>query len=229
MISELVWDTALFKRKIGRLTKVPAESRLKGLIRQAEKEGYAYLTCRIPGGNMSALQLLEAHGFYTVDVGVVWKRESVAYPDQPFPIKEASPRDFRKLTAMSAGLFKSSRFYNDPFFSAEDADRLYSAWIRNALRDGGCRTYLIKDSGFLVCRQKKGSGDIALIGVVPGKQGRGIGRSLVLHALTQLRDGGQDTLTVRTQIKNISAMNFYLGLGFKIQYTDTTMARVITA
>ncbi|MGC2061572.1 MAG: GNAT family N-acetyltransferase [Thermodesulfovibrionales bacterium] len=182
---------------------------------------------------MSDLQLLETHGFYTVDVGAVWGRKTAAFPEQPHTIKEAMARDVRRLTAMSAGLFRDSRFYNDPFFTAEEADRLYRAWIRNSvsnsLREEICRTFFIKDSGFLVYRQKANCGDIALIGVVPEKQGRGIGRSLVLHTLSRLREDGMDTLTVRTQIKNIRAMNFYLGLGFKIQYTDTTMARVIDA
>lgn len=237
MIAELNWDSALFKRKIGRLSKVPSERRLEGVIRQAEKEGYAYLTCRIVGGKMAHVQLLEAHGFYTVDVGAVWERRTAVFPEQPFPIKEATARDLRRITAMSAGLFRDSRFYNDPFFTPDEADRLYRAWIsnsisnsvKNSLRDEPSRTFFIKDGGFLVCRQKARSGDIALIGVVPEKQGRGIGRSLVQHTLSRLREDGLDSLTVRTQIKNIRAMNFYLGLGFRLQYTDMTMARVINA
>ncbi len=229
MISELAWDSALFKRKIGRLTKVPSARLLKSLIRQAAQDDYRYLTCRIAGAKMPAVQLLENQGFYTVDVGAVWERKTDCFPEQPFPIKEAKVRESAAITAMSAGLFRDSRFYNDPFFTAGEADRLYRAWIRNALRDDACRTFFIRDSGFLVCRKNEACGDIALIGVVPEKQGRGVGRSLVLHTLSRLRETGLDRLTVRTQINNIRAMNFYLGLGFKLQYTDITMARVINA
>lgn len=176
---------------------------------------------------MSAVQLLEACGFYAVDVGAVWVRKTADFPEQPFLIQEATDRDLRKITAMSAGLFRDSRFYNDPFFTSEEADRLYQAWIKNSLHDESCRTFFIRGCGFLVCQKKAGRGDIALIGVVPEKQGKGAGRSLVQHTLSRIREAGLGTLTVRTQVSNVRAMNFYLGLGFKIQYTDMTMARVI--
>ena len=227
MIERLEWDSKLFKEKIGRLTKVPSERRLISLLRQADKEGYAYLTCRLVAGKMSGMQLLEAHGFYTVDIGTVWERQTENMPEQGFVIKRAMGKDATALSSISAGLFSDSRFYNDPFFTSAEAEKLYRKWIGNSLRDRACRTFLIEGCGFITCKKQNNNGDIALIGVVPEKQGKGIGRSLVYHALSWFKRKKVDTLTVRTQTNNVRAMNFYLGLGFKVKYADMTMGFIL--
>lgn len=227
MIIELAWDSQLFKRKIGRLTKVPSERHLIKLVRQADRERYSYLTCRIIAEKMSSIQLLEAHGFYTVDIGTVWERQTENLPEQGFVIKQAKGKDALLLSSISSGLFRDSRFYNDPFFTSEEAEKLYREWVGNALRDKTCRTFFIEGCGFITCQEKNNNGDIALIGVVPEKQGKGVGRSLVFHALSWFKRRNVDTLTARTQAKNIRAMNFYLDLGFRIKYTDITMGLIL--
>lgn len=73
MIVKLKWDSKFFGRKIGRLTKVLPEKKLKSLIQQAHKRGYEYLSCRLILDKMAEIQPLEKHGFYLTDIGIVWE------------------------------------------------------------------------------------------------------------------------------------------------------------
>jgi hypothetical protein len=115
LIRELAWDSKFFKRKIGRLTKIPPDDVLQKLIRRALKENYQYLNCRFTLNNASEIQLLEKYGFYVADLGVVWERKSVAISGPAISVREADVKDAPMLKKFSRGLFKDSRFYNDPF------------------------------------------------------------------------------------------------------------------
>ena len=228
MIEEAVWDSEFFKRKIGRLTSVPAGNALRKCLQQAAANGYAYLTCRIVLENISEIQRLEKHGFYVTDIGAVWERKpAISSPEQASGVRLASLKDSSSLEALCEGLFREGRFFNDPFFTHQEAERLYLQWVINSLRDRTSRIFFVEGSGFVVCHRIKNRGDIGLIGVTPARQGKGIGRSLVRRALTWFQEEKLDNVTVRTQATNISAMNFYLRMGFRIKYTDMTMGLIL--
>ncbi len=229
MIVELVWDSKLFKKKIGKLTKVPSEMRLKRLINQAYEEGYSYLTCRIIEGRIADIQRLEACRFYTTDIGIVWERKTdgIALREGD-PVRVADKRDAAALKSMANGLFLDSRFYHDPFFTGEDAEKAYHRWIDTALRDKLQKTFLVDGSGFITCKKlSDNDGDISLVGVVSQKQGKGIGHNLVRKAFDWFSSEGLTNVTVRTQATNTRAMNFYAGLGFRVKYMDTTVGLIL--
>ena len=228
MIKELVWDSAFFKRKIGALTKVPSDEALRKFIRKARKDEYLYLTCRLKLNGMSEIQILEKNGFYLTDVGVVWERQTNADFRPSISVIEASSRDAAMLKKISGGLFKDGRFYHDPFFSYDEAEKLYQAWIESSLKDKDVKTFLVEEKGFITCKKlSKNKGDIPLIGVITGEQGKGIGSRLVHKAFEWFRMAGIKTVTVRTQANNVTAMNFYKGLGFSVKYVDATMGNMV--
>lgn len=234
MIVELKWDSELFRRKIGRLTAVPSEEKLKGLVKQAVKEGYRYITCRVVLKRVQNIQLLESQGFYLTDIGVVWEKEidlQISNPKSQIsnpPVRAASTKDIPMLKSMVKGLFKDSRFYNDPFFTKKEADKVYQAWIENSLREKTAKTFLIEDCGFIACKRlTENKGDIPLIGVVPKSQGKGFGSSLMQEAFKWFSGLKIKTVTVRTQANNITAMNFYNKLGFDVKYIDVTMGLIL--
>lgn len=227
MIEKLKWDSRFFKKKIGKLKEVPSRKKLKKLIQEAYKNKYEYLTCRLILGKVSDIQVLEEHGFYLADIGVMWERE-VDIQHSTFPVRVATIKDAPMLKSMVRGLFRDSRFYNDPFFTEKEAERFFRAWIENAVRDKKSKAFWIKGSGFIVCRKLPCNiGDIRLIGVVTDKQGRGIGSSLVKGALNWFMESRMETVTVRTQANNSRAMNFYSGLGFRVKYIDVTMGLIL--
>lgn len=143
-------------------------------------------------------------------------------------MREATIKDAPMLKKIAKGLFRDSRFYNDPFFTYGEAERFYQTWVENSLHNKTGRTFLVKDSGFIVCKKLfRSKGDISLIGVLPEKQRKGIGQCLIYGALKWFRKVGVNTVTVRTQANNISAMNFYMGLGFRVKYVDVTMGLIL--
>ena len=228
MIRELKWDSEFFGRKIGRLTKIPPDDVLQKLICRALKENFEYLTCRFDLNSVSEIQLLEKNGFYVTDLGVVWERKTDEILEPATSVREASSKDARVLKKISSGLFKDSRFYNDPFFTCVEAERLYQAWMDNSLKDKEVKTFLVEKKGFITCKRlSRKKGDIPLVGVITGEQGKGIGSSLISRALDWFGKTGVKGVTVRTQANNIKAMNFYKGIGFRVKYVDVTMGKVL--
>ncbi len=228
MIKELAWDSAFFKRKIGTLTKVPSDEVLRKLLRRAQKDNYLYLTSRVSIRSVSEIQLLEKNGFYLTDVGVVWERQTNADFSPSISVTEASSRDAAMLKKISGGLFKDGRFYNDPFFSYDEAEKLYQAWIDSSFKDREITIFHVAKKGFITCKKlSRGRGGIPLIGVIAGDQGKGIGSNLVYKALEWFSMAGMKTVTVRTQANNIKAMNFYKGIGFSVKYVDATMGLIL--
>ena len=225
---ELAWDSVLLKKKIGRLSQVPSEKNLRKLIQKAYSDGYDYLSCRIIAEKMSHLQLLEKNGFYMTDIGAVWEKKIEKIQGPAVPVKSATKEDISELKSMVKGLFKCSRFYNDPFFTDKEAEKIYETWIENALPSKKCGIFLVEEKGFITCKKLfKKKGDIALIGVIPGEQDKGIGYSLICKAFEWFHEMGVDTVTVRTQATNIKAMNFYRRLNFKLKYLDCTMGMIL--
>ncbi|MBI4689211.1 MAG: GNAT family N-acetyltransferase [Nitrospirae bacterium] len=227
MIEELKWDTEFFKRKIGRLTGVPPENELKMLLEKACKEGYTYLTYRTVMEKMSDIQILEKYGFYLTDMGIVWERKTDNISQPIISAREATIDDMPVLKSLAGGLFIDSRFYNDPFFSYEEAERFFRMWVENSVLDKANKTFFVEYSGFVICRFLKNEGDILLIGVVKEKQSQGIGHSLIRKALDWFKENGMNVVTVRTQAKNSRAMNFYMGLGFRVRSVDVTLGKIL--
>jgi GNAT superfamily N-acetyltransferase len=132
------------------------------------------------------------------------------------------------LKSMVKGLFKDSRFYNDPFFTRGEAEKFYWTWIENLVCDKKVKTFLVEGGGFITCKKvSKNKGSIPLIGVIPRRQNKGIGQSLIYEALEWLKKAGVKSVNVRTQANNVDAMNFYSGLGFRIKYADMTMGMIL--
>lgn len=234
MIVELEWDSRLLGRKIGKLCAVPPEKSLRKLLLKSREDGFTYITSRLELNKISDIRLLERLGFYITDIGSVLEREimpgvpSSEFRGPAFSMREATVKDTPRLKSMVKGLFTGSRFYNDPFFTKKDADKVYQAWIENSLNDKRQKIFLAEGSGFIACRKVTAKkGDIPLIGVVSSAQGKGVGSSLFGWALEWFRKSQVSKVATRTQVSNVKAMNFYSEAGFRIKYVDITMGYIV--
>lgn len=227
MIEILEWDTVFFGRKIGRLAPVPSdERRLREELSEASALKFQYLACRLAASEISAVQLLEKHAFYLTDLGVAWELSpGQKYAVQP-RVREGNRNDCPAVGKLATGLFPDGRFYADPFFSREEADRLYQVWAENSLKGHADKVFLLEEKGFIACRLSAGHGEILLVGVGVPFQGHGIGKALLQAALGWFQSMGATTVTVRTQAGNRRAMRFYEQNGFQVKAADITMARV---
>ena len=238
MIEELKWDSAFFQRKIGAL-KVSSDdpSVLKDTLKKAKKDGFAYLTCRLPAQDAVLIRLLESNGFYLTDIGVTLATATRSYfqqgkqsrPTKQNAIKAATLEDIPALQKYITSLFRESRFYNDPFFSRADADRLYRAWIENSVRgEAADIVFHIPGAGFISCRKAgKNSGQIVLIGIKKRFRGKGYGTALITEAMEWFRRESINAVSVRTQLKNVKALNFYLHSGFLVKEYDIIFGKIL--
>jgi len=235
MIEKLEWDSRLFGKKMG-VIKPDSFSRasINGDLDLARNEGYEYLVCRLDRQETLAVKSLEDSGFYLSDVGVTWGVDTDEYLrlwsgkkfDAESSVKEASLDDIPSLQEMIVSLFPDSRFYSDPFFTREDADRLHVAWIENSVKgEAADAVFHVPEKGFITCRGSSGrSGSIILVGVREGFRGKSLGSALTVRAMKWFQSRGVSFVKVKTQLKNVKAMNFYRRNGFLIHNFDMTFA-----
>lgn len=234
MIEPLTWDSEFFGRKIGVLAgNLESFEVVSADLDAAASAGFAYLICRPPVENAAAVRTLERAGFYLTDVGVTWSSDVTPYLEKAAPVDRrarlAGPSDVPKLSAEATTLFRRSRFYHDPFFSAAEADRLHAAWLANSVNGQAAdAVWIIPDAGFVTCKlTRDGGGEVALIGVWEGCRGRGAGRALMTAAVSWFAGQRVQTVHVKTQVKNLRAMNFYHRLGFDLYAMDMTMGCIL--
>lgn len=144
-------------------------------------------------------------------------------------VRAATLKDVRKLKKLVRSLFFESRFYSDPFFSKKEADRLYEAWIENSVRGLAADiVFYIAEAGFITCkRSPKKKGEIVLVGIKAGLRGKGLGSALVGEAMQWFAGQEVTAVTVRTQLRNLRALNFYIGLGFLPKEYDIVFGKIL--
>jgi len=238
MIHELKWDSDLFGKKIGILSiDSDSVSKISAIIKKAKGDGFKYIICKLKEQQTPVIRALESSGFYLSDIGITWAIESnqIKYKSSSKNLKKknliriATDKDTPMLKKMITQLFLESRFYNDPFFSKKEADKLYSTWIENSV--GGKNAdivYVIPEIGFIVCKKNtEKRGEISLIGIKQDFRGKGFGINLLNAALDWFKSQDVSIVSVRTQLKNLNAMNFYLKSGFFIESYDLIFARIL--
>jgi dTDP-4-amino-4,6-dideoxy-D-galactose acyltransferase len=235
MLEPLKWDSEFFARRIGAVIGSWAPADIRADLALARAQGYDYLISRPPVEDAAAIRTLEQAGFYLTDLGVTWCSEVAAYLGRAdrttaILVRHANEADIPWLSRTASTLFPLSRFYHDPFYTKADADRLHEAWLANSVRKQAADAVLMSaDSGFVTCKiAKDGAGEIVLIGVVGGARQRGAGRALMTAALGWFQSQGVAVVRVKTQVKNLQAMNFYHRLGFDLHSTDMTMGCILS-
>ena len=237
MISELTWDSNFFRKKIGEL-KVSHEpfSYVETALKRAKARGFQYIICKTESRDSGLIRFLESSGFYLSDIGITWSMRTGKFSHASGAGKEkvrksavvATIKDILMLKRITKSLFLESRFYHDPFFSKEEADSLYLAWIENSVKGLAADiVFCIPREGFITCRKNNRSGEIVLIGVKEGSRGKGIGTALVEEAMRWFTTQGLKSVSVRTQLRNLDAMNFYPKFGFAMKSHDMVFGKIL--
>lgn len=238
MIKELVWDTVFFKKRIGELTISSGKPySVETDIKKARANGFKYIICRLNSQQTADIKLLESSRFYLSDIGVTWairtgdflcnkKNKDLGIK---WSIRAAADKDIPGLKKISKSLFADSRFYNDPFYSKREADRLYMTWIENSVKGKFAdAVFYIPGKGFITCRKaKRNKGEIKLIGIARDYRRKGAGTVLIEEAMDWFKHQDIDLVSARTQLRNLDAMNFYLRLGFYIKGYDILFGKIL--
>jgi GNAT superfamily N-acetyltransferase len=232
MIELLPWDSQLLGRKLGRIAQKPcAIADVAAAVEKARQEGFQHLMRRLHHDEFHTVRWFEQSGFCIVDIGVVWRCEStldIANADAS-QATVAVESQIPSLQRAMHRIWNDSRFYQDPFFTERDADLIFAEWVKNSVTGQAANAaFTIGNVSLITCKKlADGRGDIPLVGVHPSHQGKGLGRHLVARALQWFRDNGCSTVTVRTQLRNVSALNFYRALGFGVGWADLTVSKIL--
>jgi hypothetical protein len=141
------WETSLLGRKVGRVEiRRPVENVLEArenlipVQQKAEALGFELLMSRVPGDEFKAIWALEGSGFFLVAMGMTFRYNleprqinvrNIQNTELP-RIREAGMTDIPALQEMVIGLFLTSYYYVSPFFSQNEADHLFRAWVSNS-------------------------------------------------------------------------------------------------
>ena len=239
MIKKLEWDTKFFRKKIGALIfdEISEES-LKNDLEEARRQNYKYIMCQLKSPKTSTINMLEEYKFYLSDVGIIWEMKVDEYlsmgkisglSSTNAKPREATIKDIQELREMIKPMFPNSRFYSDPFFSNEEADNLHYTWIENSVLGKAADVVLhIPNKGFVTCKKiENGVGEIILIGIKDGLRGKRLGQILMNSSVKWFSENQTKNIRVKTQLKNVGAMNFYRKLGFSIESYDTTFSYIL--
>lgn len=246
ILTHLEWDTQFFGKRIGKITRVDVAPNapdttaavatlLEQLLDYARAEGYAYVTYRLPAGDLAKIWGAESVGLRLVDE-IVDHTVTLTDPHRPrltakYPARIVSENDIPALQRIAGHAFTYTRFAVDPFFSA-DANRVFhEAWIANLVR-GLAQAVLAVDVGgqtvgFVACAGDRSEGRIPLIGVDASTRGQGIGESLIASALDWFASAQFDHVHIRTQVTNTPALALYAKAGFRITSAEVTLSTVL--
>jgi GNAT superfamily N-acetyltransferase len=232
VIELLAWDSQLFGRKIGSIVTKPESRRdVESSVATAKDEHFKYLSRRLRYEEFDTVRWFEESGFHVADIGVVWQCKSDLSIGNADVTKASvpTPDDIPQLQHAMHRIWNDSRFYHDPFFTESEADLVFAEWVKNSITGQAAHAaFTVDNVSLITCKRlADGRGDIPLVGVNPSHQGQGLGRHLVARALQWFRDNGCRTVTVRTQLRNIPALNFYRSIGFTIGWTDMTLSKSI--
>ncbi|HET7728174.1 MAG TPA: GNAT family N-acetyltransferase [Candidatus Limnocylindrales bacterium] len=141
-------------------------------------------------------------------------------------VREARPEEWAAAGAIVQAAYRGdddpatldapSRAYLDHV--ADVADRARTCTILVALLDGelaGCLTLVPGPGGPYSETERPGEAGIRMLGVDPRRQGRGVGRALMLAAIERARAAGARRLTLVVRADNPPAHALYRRLGFR--------------
>lgn len=226
----LPWDSEFFGFRVGRVNGNRLDPALAAEVdawRQAEQIRCLYFLAAAE--DFRSVETAERQAFHQVDIRVTFELKvppAGIAPTQPegVLIRPFKPDDIPALKEIGRVSFSLSRFYFDGNFPRQRCDELYAVWVEKSCH-GYADAVLVAEidhqpAGFITLkRTNPGSpvGEIGLVGIGPGAQGRGLGHILVKHSLDWFEHQGLTRAEVVTQGRNIRAQRLYQRAGFITQ------------
>jgi len=190
-------------------------------LEKARQKGLGYVHSIIEADKKEVISSLEKGGLKILDEYFLMSRglEDVEYVNDPVI-------DFDRVTEGNVEFFMRTfyeAFKDSPdrlvamlFQKTETATLEIMASMKEFFTRPDHYTYIIKYHGEPAGILATGKTLFNAIGLLPQYRGRGIGRQSMLFALSELRQRGQKTISLRVDVRNIPAIRLYKRLGFKV-------------
>jgi ribosomal protein S18 acetylase RimI-like enzyme len=229
-VKKLIWDSEFFNMNIYQtLTDDIYLLNMDELNNYAKDNGIDVLYHFQDAANSKTVYVLEKEGYNLVEnrVDLVLNLNDVLEtPHSEINVTEfdSGLHNIEKLYPIASMVSNQSRFRNDRNFDSGKIDELYNKWIYNSCFNGFAdRVYIYTDNdevnGLCIFKIEKEAVRLSQVGVKDGHKRKGIGRALLLKAVEHYKSMGYEKCYVCTQMKNISAINFYIKNGFKFDKT----------
>lgn len=224
MIQKNEYDSIFFKRDIYSLTLLSNGGKSPQKIQFPFSLPAGLIIGRIPAKNIKTLQEAIKAGFEILclmaDMELNLASQSLMECDNS--IKVAEYCDYKEILNIAEHTFSFSRFHREQTMSA-DANEYHKKWAENCLNGSQADVVLVcRDdnvNGFISAAYDKNKKEskIVLIGVLPEKQGTGVGKRLLNAGIKWAKDRGAARLYVRTEADNATALALYLKNGFRLK------------
>jgi dTDP-4-amino-4,6-dideoxy-D-galactose acyltransferase len=224
----LEWDSNFFGFRIGRVRSTVLNPELaKEVDAWATENQIDGLYFLAESNNSQSVVVAEDFHYRLQDVRLIFEyplSKPYAAPDlgEGVQLRFATSEDVEALKPLTQNAFSMSRFYNDPHFSPESRERLYEVWLTRSIKEDFADRVIIATQenealAYITCQLNRQSkiGSIGLLGVAEAARGKQLGQHLVYKAYDYFRQEGMETVTVVTQMRNISAQRLYQACGFR--------------
>lgn len=134
--------------------------------------------------------------------------------------QDIEKRDIDELYKMVAQIARRSRF--NRCFGKDAAERIYREWLDNSVaKKAADYCFLARESktrrpaSLVTVKSTDATAELILVAADETYHGRGVGRLLVSHVFSFLREKSISQYSVGCQLDNRSAFRFYNSLGFR--------------
>ncbi|OGN89883.1 MAG: hypothetical protein A2Y88_02655 [Chloroflexi bacterium RBG_13_48_10] len=219
----LDWDTQFFGKRIAQVTaSTLSDGVAENAIEWCRQEKISCLYYLAPCEDIESIRLAEIFGFHLVDIRMTYEL-STNIPSglEVFPqIRLAQVDDIPILKETARLVFRNTRFFNDGNFPVHLCEQLYMVWIEKSCLGYAQAVWVAEETdipvGFISCHIEDKKGVIGLVGVHPSHHHQGLGRKLVMMALSWFASHKCPSVSVVTQGNNLAAQRLYESYGFTI-------------
>ena len=211
---------------------------LKQLLEKffSETQGFDFLSCRLPSGDVNAVNVLEDYGFHFVGNEVFMALDMKNYQEYENEDLHGFQRCPAHLWPQVIELIEKvhihNRYMNDGRISNNKVRQIYKSYIDEFGAKRPYRQIIYKEDdhvlGFIVYKFNRdlsrfvgrNYASLDFIGVDTEVRSKGIGYLLNMAALRDLAAEGADHVVVRTLGSNLPALRILSKAGFEVSSTD---------
>jgi ribosomal protein S18 acetylase RimI-like enzyme len=201
---------------------------LSSAWRWCGEERVRMLILRVPASCADVAIAVEEAGGRLMDTLVTWEAQAAPEPPGDLPAgigirHAAGVADANLAAQLARGIFAgyASHYGADSRLSQKDVAEVYPSWAAAscAAAAGGGRGFLFVqrdgvDVGFAALARGDEATDIELFGIAADARARGIGSTLLQHAVAHATRGGARRVRYATHLANLAAQRMLCRCGF---------------
>lgn len=231
------WDTQLLGYRVAQVQSIEvldsrgAHDVFEDFERWRDQNQIHLVSCRLPNLALHESMFLEEHDFRYIET--VYSPQLDLSAPAPSPTQDriavalAGSEDVDQIVHIAGVAFTTGRFALDWRLDPSDNQRRYQGWVRNSFADAAHNIWKATKStevvGFFITEDLPLSVTYwHLTAIAPAWQGHGMGRRLWLAMIDQSRNAGQAFIKTTVSGHNVSVINLYASLGFRLHEPRST-------